>query len=364
MGNKDKTIKCPQCQSLNPEGNQFCDKCGFVLIEKAETLTYTDSYEKAATDTLGFSPGEKFGPRYRIIEEIGRGGMGRVYKAEDTELNITVALKMIRPLYSKDPHFIQNFKEETILARSISHENVIRIHDLGEVNDIKFISMEYIKGHDLKDLIHTSGALSAETTISIAKQICLGLKAAHQKNIVHLDLKPRNIMIDYKGHAYIMDFGVSKSLKARKMERKKKVAGTLPYISPEQAKGEEVDQRADIYSLGIILFEMLTGKLPFEAHTAKEYIQKHLQEKPPPITELKSDVPPTLQKIIMKCLHKNPENRYQDCDEILKDLESTGLDIKSVKYKKPLSLFQRPFFYLALFLVVSVTAYFLFFSGK
>ncbi|MCD6518223.1 MAG: protein kinase [Candidatus Aminicenantes bacterium] len=364
MGNKDKTIKCPQCQSLNPEGNQFCDKCGFILIEKAETLTYTDSYEKAATDTLGFSPGEKFGPRYRIIEEIGRGGMGRVYKAEDTELNITVALKMIRPLYSKDPHFIQNFKEETILARSISHENVIRIHDLGEVNDIKFISMEYIKGHDLKDLIHTSGALSAETTISIAKQICLGLKAAHQKNIVHLDLKPRNIMIDYSGHAYIMDFGVSKSLKARKMERKKKVAGTLPYISPEQAKGEEVDQRTDIYSLGIILFEMLTGKLPFEAHTAKEYIQKHLQEKPPPITELKSDVPPTLQKIIMKCLHKNPENRYQDCDEILKDLESTGLDIKSVKYKKPLSLFQRPFFYLALFLVVSVTAYFLFFSGN
>ncbi len=364
MGNNEKAIKCPQCQSPIPNGHQYCDKCGFVLKEKAETLTYTTSYEKEATDTLLFSPGEQFGPRYRIVEEIGRGGMGRVYKAEDRELNIIVALKMIRPLYSKDPQFIQNFKQETILARSISHENVIRIHDIGEVNDIKFISMDYIKGHDLKDLIHTSGSLSAETTLSIAKQICLGLKAAHQKNIAHLDLKPRNIMIDYSGHAYIMDFGVSKSLKARKIDRKKKVVGTLPYISPEQAKGEEVDQRSDIYSMGIILFEMLTGKLPFEAHTPKEYIQKHLQEKPPPITELKSDVPPTLQKIIMKCLHKNPENRYQDCDEILKELESTGLDIKTVKYKKPLSLFQRPFFYLALLLVVSVTVYFLFFSGK
>lgn len=364
MGNKDKKIKCPQCQSPIPDGHQFCNKCGFVVKEKAETLTYTTPYEKRASDDLSFSPGERFGSRYRIIEEIGRGGMGCVYKAEDTELNIVVALKMIRPLYSKDPYFIQNFKQETILARSISHENVIRIHDLGEVNKIKFISMDYIKGHDLKDLIHTSGALSAETTISIAKQICLGLKAAHQKNIVHLDLKPRNIMIDYRGHAYIMDFGISKSLKTRKMEREKKVAGTLPYISPEQAKGEEFDQRADIYSMGIILFEMLTGKLPFEAHTAKEYIQKHLQEKPPSITELKSDVPPTLQKIILKCLHKNPENRYQNCDEILKDLESTGMDIKTVKYKKPLNLFQRPFFYLAVVLAFIVTAYLLFFTGK
>ncbi len=364
MGNKDKAIKCPQCQSPIPDGHQFCDKCGFVLKEKAETLTYSTPYEKEATDDLSFSPGERFGPRYRIIEEIGRGGMGCVYKAEDTELNIIVALKMIRPLYSKDPQFIQNFKEETILARSISHENVIRIHDLGEVNNIKFISMDYIKGHDLKDLIHTSGSLSAETTISIAKQICLGLKAAHQKNIAHLDLKPRNIMIDYSGHAYIMDFGVSKSLKARKIDREKKVIGTLPYISPEQAKGEGVDQRADIYSMGIILFEMLTGKLPFEARTPKEYIQKHLQEKPPPITEMKSDVPPTLQNIILKCLQKSPDDRYQNCDEILKELESIGLDIKSVKYKKPLSLFQKPFFYLALVLAVSVTAYFLFFSGK
>ena len=364
MGNKDKKIKCPQCQSPIPDGHQICDKCGFVLKEKAETLTYSTPFEKEATDTLLFSPGERFGPRYRIIEEIGRGGMGRVYKAEDTELNIIVALKMIHPLYSKDPYFIQNFKEETILARSISHENVIRIHDLGEVNKIKFISMDYIKGHDLKDLIHTSGSLSADTTISIAKQICLGLKAAHQKNIAHLDLKPRNIMIDYSGHVYIMDFGISKSLKTRKMERKKKVAGTLPYLSPEQAKGEEVDQRSDIYSLGIILFEMLTGKLPFEAHTQKEYLRKHLHEKPPSLTELKADVPPTLQKIIFKCLQKNPESRYQNCDEILKELESTGLDIKTVKYKKPLNLFQKPFFYLALFLVVSMSAYFLFFLGK
>ncbi len=178
MGNESKTFRCLQCHSPIADDSRFCSRCGHYVMDKAYTLTYTPPLEKILDDHLVFSLGDKFGPRYRIIEEIGRGGMGRVYKAKDQELNITVALKMIRSAYSSNPRFIQRFKEETLLSRSISHENVIRIHDLGDVDDIKFISMDYIKGHDLKELIHTSGTLSFQTAISISKQICEGLKAA------------------------------------------------------------------------------------------------------------------------------------------------------------------------------------------
>jgi serine/threonine protein kinase/Flp pilus assembly protein TadD len=355
---------CPRCNSPIPDSLQSCETCGFLLKDKAETITYTTPSESLADDSLQFSPGQRFGRRYRIIEEIGSGGMGRVYKAEDTDLNITVALKMIRPVYSSNLHFIQRFKEETLLARSVSHENVIRIHDLGEVGDIKFISMEYVKGHDLKDLIHISGSLSADTTLAIAKQICRGLKAAHQKKVAHLDLKPRNIMLDNDGHAYIMDFGVSRSLEARTIDQDKKVIGTPPYISPEQAMGGEIDRRSDIYSLGIILYEMLTGKRPFEADTLGDYVRKHIEEIPTPPTKYKSDIPPTLEKIVLKCLQKSPDNRYQSCDEILNDLESIDLDIKSVKFKKPLNIFKKPQFYLAFLLALSISIYFIFFSGN
>lgn len=338
MGNQDKIIKCPQCNSRIAEESRYCYKCGSFLEEKADTLTYTPPLEKIIDDRLHFTPGDHFGSRYRIVEEIGRGGMGHVYKAEDLELDLTVALKMIRPEHSSNPRFIQRFKEETRLARSISHENVIRIHDLGDVDDIKFISMDYIKGHDLKELIHTSGTLSVDTAISITRQICEGLVAAHQKNIVHLDLKPRNIMIDYDGRVYVMDFGVARSMEARESDPSKKISGTPPYISPEQAKGEEVDQRSDIYSLGIIIFEMLMGKRPFEADTLEDYIEKHIHKKPPSPSETNPLIPPFLEAIILRCLEKEKEKRYQCTDEILRDLkehiEESGVYIPKAKVKK------------------------------
>jgi serine/threonine protein kinase/Tfp pilus assembly protein PilF len=288
----------------------------------ADTLTYTPPLEKILDDQLGFSPGDKFGSRYRIIEEIGRGGMGRVYKAKDQELNINVALKMIRPAFSSNPRFIQRFKEETLLSRSISHENVIRIHDLGDVEDIKFISMDYIKGHDLKELIHTSGTLSIQTAISITRQICEGLKAAHQKDIIHLDLKPRNIMLDSEGQVYIMDFGVARYLGTLDTVQEKKLIGTPAYISPEQIKGEEVDKRSDIYSLGIILFEMLTGKRPFEADSLDDYFDMHIHKKPPHPSEIIPQIPPFLDDIVLKCLKKDKNNRYQSVKEILEELQA------------------------------------------
>ncbi len=338
MGNKDRTHQCPQCHSPIADDSRFCSRCGHFVVDKADTLTYTPPLEKILDDQLGFSPGDAFGPRYRIIEEIGRGGMGRVYKAKDQELDITVALKMIRSAYSSNPRFIQRLKEETLLSRSISHENVIRIHDIGDVDDIKFISMDYIKGHDLKELIHTSGTLSIQTVVSITRQICEGLKAAHQKHIIHLDLKPRNIMIDSEGKVYIMDFGVARSLEAQGSVQEKILIGTPAYISPEQAKREEVDRRSDIYSLGIILFEMLTGKRPFEADTLEDFVDMHIHNKPPLPSENMPHIPPYLDDIVLKCLRKDKTKRYQDVTEILEDLQAHKEDsqtyVHQIKAKK------------------------------
>ncbi len=322
MGNQNKTVQCPQCYTYVTEESRFCHKCGLSLDKQQKTLTYTPPLEEFIKDTLHFDPGESFGNRYRIIEEIGRGGMGRVYKAEDKELNINVALKMIRPEYSSNPRFIQKFKEETLLARSISHENVIRIHDIGDVDDIKFISMDYIRGQSLKELIHTSGTLAVETTTKITEQLCRGLEAAHKKGVVHQDLKPRNIMIDSDGKAYIMDFGVAKSLAADETRPSKGIIGTPPYLSPEQAKKEKIDQRSDIYSLGIIIYEMLTGKRPFESDTFAGYIEKHIHERPPSPSDTNPLIPPFLERIILKCLEKDKTKRYQNVEMILKDMEA------------------------------------------
>jgi serine/threonine protein kinase/Flp pilus assembly protein TadD len=365
MGKQNNTILCLQCNTPIPEDSTYCSKCGFLLKKKADTLTYTPPIDHLIDDSLQFSPGDQFGTRYIVVEEIGRGGMGRVYKAKDKELDITVALKMIHPKYSTNLRFIQQLKEETLMARTVSHENVIRIHDIGEVDGIKFISMDYIKGHDLRDLIHTSRTLSVETAISITRQICEGLEGAHQKHIVHLDLKPSNIMIDTEGKVFIMDFGVARSQEAHEIGPEKKVIGTPPYISPEQAKAEKVDQRSDIYSLGIIIYEMLTGKRPFEADTVDSYIQKHLTENPRPPRELNPRIPQALENIILKCLAKKRENRYQDCKEIIKDLYVCQNVIKSPVQKYWKTLLKRPAFYIILVLILAIPIYYIFIqNGK
>jgi len=313
-------MQCPSCNTTNPDDSQYCSKCGTSLGEINDTLTHTPSSPPPREDTLYFSPGDSFGPRYKIIEEVGRGGMGRVYKAEDKELGITVALKMIHPEYSARTHIITRFKKETLLARSISHENVIRIYDLGEVDKIKFISMDYIKGQSLKELILTSGRLSVETAISITRQICEALIVAHQKGVIHRDLKPQNILVDSSGKVYVTDFGVAKSVEVMEDSAPGIIIGTIQYISPEQAKGEKVGTRSDLYSLGIILYEMLTGEKPFKAETYTGYIQKHIHEKPKSPSKLNPNIPPYLEKIILKCLEKDKHDRYQNAGEILHDL--------------------------------------------
>jgi len=314
-------MKCPDCQSDNPSDRRYCDKCGSAIERSSPTLSYSPAEEAVVTKALRFNPGDKFGERYTIIEEIGQGGMGRIYKALDHELGITVVLKMIRPELSSRPHMVEQFRKETLLGRSISHENVVRTHDLGEVNKIKYISMDFIKGENLLELIQTSGTLSLATCLQIAVRVCHALKAAHQKGIVHQDLKPQNIMIDNSGRVFVTDFGLAKSLSISRVRHSDKHYGTPKYFSPEQASGLESDPRSDIYSLGAILYEMTTGTAPFKADTVEGYIQKHVAERPVPPSRLNPAIPPACEKIILKCLEKKKEDRYQSVDALLVDLE-------------------------------------------
>jgi len=312
-------LQCPKCYTLNSDDSQFCSKCGSSLGDLFETLSYPRS-EGKAENVDHFTPGEMFDRRYRIIEEIGCGGMGHVFKAEDTELNITVALKIIRPRLSSNPRFIEKFKKEMLLARSISHENVIRIFDLGEAHGTKYISMEYIKGQNLKEFLHASGTLAVETVVHIARQIGEALKLAHAKGIIHQDLKPANIMVDQSGRVYIMDFGLARAVYGADAGKPGEVAGTPQYMSPEQAKGEKIGQASDIYSYGAILYEIATGRPMFKADTPAEYREKHVSEKPVPPAKVNPRLPKQLEHIIFKCLEKDPARRYQNIAEILADL--------------------------------------------
>jgi serine/threonine protein kinase/tetratricopeptide (TPR) repeat protein len=279
----------------------------------------------AAPSSLAeLGPGSQFGPRYRIEAVIGEGGMGKVYKAHDSDLDRTVALKLVRPELAKDGNSLQRFKQELLLASSISHRNILRIHDLGDVDGVKFISMAFVQGMDLHDMIAQQGRLPTERAVNIAKQLAGALEAAHAEGVVHRDLKPRNVLIDVDDHIYISDFGLAKSLDADKtgMTRVGEVLGTPRYMSPEQAESKSADNRSDIYSLGIILYEMLTGEVPFTGESSLQVMFQHVQQQPKDPRLLNPELPEYLATIILKCLEKDPALRYQNAQELLRDLES------------------------------------------
>ena len=264
--------------------------------------------------------GGLFAGRYQIIEELGCGGMGRVYRALDKKLNEEVALKLIKPEIAADRSTLGRFHNELKLARKISHPHVGRMYELMEEAGTHFITMEYVPGQDLRGLIRQTGKLAAETAMRIAGQVCEGLAEAHRLGVVHRDLKPSNIMIDKEGNARIMDFGIARSLGARVMTREGIIIGTPEYMSPEQMEGKAADRRSDIYSLGVVLFEMVTGRPPFEGDSAMSVALKHKTEMPPDPLWLNPQIDSDLGRIILKCLVKDPAMRYQTAEELLADL--------------------------------------------
>jgi serine/threonine protein kinase len=282
---------------------------------------------------LNLEPGAELGYRYRIDSLIGQGGMGAVYKAHDLELDRSVALKVIRPELANQPEAMQRFKQELLLASRISHKNILRIHDLVEVEGTRFISMAYVDGEDLYALLNREGRLPLERFMSIARQLCSALEAAHSEGIIHRDLKPQNVMIDRAGDAFISDFGMAKSLEAgaAKLTHTGELLGTPRYMSPEQVEGKQADRRSDLYALGLIFYEMVTGEVPFTSDSVYQTLILRTKEAPKNPKLLNPDLPDFLVRIILRCLESDPDRRYESARDILHDLEAEKAPARAVK---------------------------------
>src|SRR2546426_6742853 len=267
-------------------------------------------------------PGAVLAQRYEILEILGEGGMGAVYKAMDRELSRPVALKVIRPDLAGNQAILDRFKQELLLAREVTHKNVIRIYDLGEAEGMKFITMEYVEGKDLRTLIHEQTKLAPEEAVEIMQQVCRALEAAHSVGIIHRDLKPQNVMRDKSGRILVMDFGLARTLEGDGMTQTGALVGTMDYMSPEQALGKDLDQRSDLFALGLIFYELLTGKMPYKSESVVASLLKRTQQRAVPVLTHDPTIPTVISNVVSKCLEPAVNLRYQTSSQILADLEA------------------------------------------
>ena len=275
----------------------------------------------AQLDGGTLKPGDVFADRYEILEVIGKGGMGTVYRARDRELDDDIAIKMLLPELVTNSTLVERFKSEIRLARKISHRNVVRTHDFGEWLGVYYLTMERVEGITVRELIDSRGALHAPSALAIGTQLADSLAVAHERGVIHRDIKPQNLLLDGDGVLKVMDFGVSRlAERSSALTEAGLVVGTPAYMPPEQLLAETVDARSDLYAVGVVLYECVTGRLPFEAASVISMIAKQLNETPTPPIELTADVPPALSSLIIRLLAKRPEDRVQDAAELARQL--------------------------------------------
>jgi len=265
--------------------------------------------------------GELLADRYEVEEQVGAGGMSSVYRAHDRLLDRTVALKVMHQHYGSDPEYVERFRREARSVASLSHPNVVTVIDRGEHNGRQFIVFEYVDGENLKQLIQRRGAAPVDTALELGIQIAQALSFAHQQGLVHRDVKPQNVLLNGDGRAKVTDFGIARSLDVKRgMTQTGTVLGTSEYIAPEQAQGHHVDEHTDVYSLGVLLYELLTGSVPFRGDNFVAVAMRHINDPPTPLHELRPDVPPRVEQAVLRALAKDPQDRYPSmaafCDEL------------------------------------------------
>jgi serine/threonine protein kinase len=267
-------------------------------------------------------PGTVLAQRYEILQQLGEGGMGAVYKARDRELGRVVALKLIRPELASNSTILQRFKQELILARQVTHKNVIRIYDLGDADGVKFLTMEYVEGSDLKTRLREQGKFVLAEAVRVMQQICRALDASHSEGVIHRDLKPSNVMIDNQDKVRVMDFGLAHSYETTGLTLTGALVGTPEYMAAEQATGEAADTQSDIYAAGLIFYELVTGKSPYPADNPLQSLMKRTHQRALPVSQVENSVPRVLSGIVSRCLEPDRRNRYQSAAELLADLEA------------------------------------------
>lgn len=265
--------------------------------------------------------GKMLGNRYEILEKLGGGGMAIVYKGRDTFLNRFVTIKVLRPEFTSDEDFIKRFRREAQAVARLSHPNIVNIHDVGQEDGIHYLVMEYIQGDNLKAIIRKNGQLAPEHAVRFAVQICEALEHAHENHIVHRDVKPHNILVTDDGRAKLTDFGIAMEATSGTITRTDTIMGSVHYLSPEQARGETATAKSDIYAVGILLYEMLTGKQPYSGDSPIAVALKHIQETPQPVDEVNDSVPAELAAVVMRAMEKKPEDRFKSAAELARYLE-------------------------------------------
>ncbi len=317
----------PGSRSASPKGQAPTPPAGSVPISDAETIADTGPNAGGLIappegQVPIFETGSVIADRYEVLALLGIGGMGAVYKTQDRELDRVVALKVIRPELAVSTDITQRFKQEIILARDITHRNIVRMYDLGQSEGAKFVTMEFVEGETLSQVLKRRGKLPVKEAVDIMRQVCDGLAAAHRNHIVHRDLKPSNIMCDPEGRIIIMDFGLARDVAAHRLTQTGVVLGTVDYMSPEQARGETVDARSDLFAVGLILYELLTGERPYSADSAVATLVKRSEQRAKPPSIVDPTVPQAVDNIVMRCLEVDPSKRYQSATEMLADLEA------------------------------------------